>query len=53
MTVGRETGELDDETESVAWVTADEAAKRIQQTPNQIGKKRDLAVLKAAMELVG
>ena len=53
MTVERETGELDDETESVAWVTADEAAKLIQQTPNQIGRKRDLAVLKAAVELMG
>jgi len=53
MTVERKTGELDDETESVAWVTADEAVKRIQQTPNQIGRKRDLAVLKAALALIG
>ena len=53
MTVERETGELDDETQSVAWVTADEAVKRIQQTTNQIGRKRDLAVLKAALALIG
>jgi ADP-ribose pyrophosphatase YjhB (NUDIX family) len=53
MTLDRETGELDDETKSTAWVTAEEAAKRIQQTTNLIGRKRDLAVLKAAMELIG
>lgn len=53
MTVERETGALDDETESIAWVTAEEAEKRIKQTPNQIGRRRDLAVLKAAVELMG
>ena len=53
MTMEREVGFDEDETQSVAWVTADGAAKLIQKTPNQIGQRRDLAVLKAAMELVG
>ena len=53
MTVERETGELDDETQSTAWVTVDEAVRRIQQTTNPIGQKRDLAVLKAASALIG
>ena len=53
MSVEREVGFDEDETQSVAWVTGEEAAKRIQKTPNHIGQKRDLAVLKAAMELAG
>ena len=53
MTVERETGAMDDETQSTAWVTPQEAAKRIQQTTNPIGQKRDLAVLKAALALIG
>ncbi|MEN9574439.1 MAG: hypothetical protein RL514_2294 [Verrucomicrobiota bacterium] len=53
MSVEREVGFDEDETQSVAWVTAEEAAKRIQQTSKLIGRKRDLAVLKAALALIG
>lgn len=52
MTTEREVGFDEDETQSVAWVTAEEAVERIQKTSKLIGRKRDLAVLKAAMELV-
>lgn len=53
MTMEREVGFDEDETQSTAWVTPQEAAKRIQQTTNPIGQKRDLAVLKAALALIG
>lgn len=35
----------DKETASIRWVTVDEAAKLIQQTTNEVGRKRDLDVL--------
>lgn len=35
----------DKETASIRWVAVDEAAKLIQQTTNETGRKRDLAVL--------
>ena len=51
MSVAEQTGELDDETQSIAWVTRDEAVHRIQRTSNEVGRKRDLEVLKAALQL--
>lgn len=39
----------DKETESVRWVTTDEAHKLIKQTTNTTGRKRDLDVLAAAI----
>ena len=42
-------GQHDAETESVRWVSPDEAVEMIQQTTNAIGRKRDLAVLEAAV----
>jgi ADP-ribose pyrophosphatase YjhB (NUDIX family) len=53
MSLERDVGFDEDETQRVEWVTAEEAIKRIQLTTNLIGRKRDLAVLKAAMELIG
>jgi len=41
----------DQETESVIWVSTDEAKKLIGMTTNQIGKVRDWAVLEAAVKL--
>lgn len=39
----------DSETQSLRWVTPDEAKKLIGQTTNAVGRKRDLAVLEAAV----
>lgn len=47
MSVAEDTGELEDETSSVTWVTPAEARKLISMTTNPIGRKRDLAVLEA------
>jgi len=38
-----------DETQAIAWVSLEEARKRIAKTRNATGKKRDLAVLEAAV----
>jgi 8-oxo-dGTP pyrophosphatase MutT (NUDIX family) len=40
-----------EETESVQWVLPNDAKRLISQTTNETGKKRDLAVLKAAISL--
>jgi 8-oxo-dGTP diphosphatase len=47
MSVAEDTGELEDETSSVKWVTPAEARKLISMTTNPIGRNRDLAVLEA------
>jgi 8-oxo-dGTP pyrophosphatase MutT (NUDIX family) len=39
----------DEETASICWVLPDEARRLISQTTNQVGKKRDIAVLDAAI----
>ena len=44
-----ETGELDGETRSVRWATADEARQLIRESTNALGRERDLAVLEAAL----
>ena len=41
----------DKETWSVRWVTPDEARVLISETTNRVGRKRDLAVLEAALTL--
>lgn len=40
------------ETQSVVWVTFDEARELIGQTPYQVGRERDLEVLRVAEQLV-
>lgn len=40
------------ETQSVVWVTFDEARELIGQTPYEVGRERDLAVLRATEQLV-
>jgi len=42
----------DDETASVKWMTINEARQHIGQTTNATGRKRDLAVLEAAVDLL-
>ena len=41
----------DGETWCVRWATADEAHELIAKSRNEVGRKRDLAVLRAALEL--
>ena len=41
--------QFDGETQAIRWVMPDEACQLITQTTNTIGRKRDLAVLKAAL----
>ena len=48
----RDTGQFDSETEQVIWVPLAEARSRITETTNPGGRKRDLAVLDAAIALV-
>ena len=40
-----------DETEAVAWATPDGARSMIGETPSPTGRKRDVAVLEAALDL--
>jgi len=40
---------MDDETEEIRWVDVDQAKKVISLTRNKVGRKRDLAVLDAAL----
>jgi hypothetical protein len=47
----RDTGRFHWETQSVQWVTHNEAEKLIAMTTNSVGKDRDLRVLKAAFEI--
>jgi 8-oxo-dGTP pyrophosphatase MutT (NUDIX family) len=52
----RPTGRIetpDKETANVKWATPDEARVLITKTTNRIGRKRDLAVLEAALRLWG
>jgi 8-oxo-dGTP pyrophosphatase MutT (NUDIX family) len=44
-------GKWDRETQNVCWVTPDEARVMIEKTTNMRGRKRDLAVLDAAVKL--
>jgi ADP-ribose pyrophosphatase YjhB (NUDIX family) len=53
MAVEKETGELDGETQSIAWVDRHEAIERIKQTTNRLGRERDLKVLQAALATLG
>ena len=53
MTPAKDTGQFDNETQRTDWFTIEEAANRIQQTANPIGRKRDLAVLQAAAKIIG
>jgi 8-oxo-dGTP diphosphatase len=45
-------GEPDWETQSLRWVTPDEARALIEQTTNERGRVRDLTVLEAALRLL-
>jgi ADP-ribose pyrophosphatase YjhB (NUDIX family) len=47
------TEEPDTKTANVRWATPDEARGLIGETTNRIGRKRDLAVLEAALSLLG
>lgn len=47
---GENPEEMDDETNDTRWVTEDEAKELINQSTNYMGKKRDLATLKAAFK---
>ena len=42
-------GKFGKETAAIRWVTPDEAAKLIEQTVSERGRKRDAQVLKAAL----
>ena len=44
-----EVGEPDSETDEVRWCAPDEARKLIDESPNGTVRKRDLAVLEAAL----
>jgi len=46
-----EKGEFDKETQAICWATKEEAEELINKTTNDIGCKRDLAVLSAAFEM--
>jgi 8-oxo-dGTP pyrophosphatase MutT (NUDIX family) len=49
-----DTGHFDQkETEAITWVTTQEAKELIGETPNPTGRKRDLAVLAAALKAAG
>jgi 8-oxo-dGTP diphosphatase len=47
-----DTGKFDRETQSVRWVTPEEAKVLISETTNLIGRKRDLKVLEASRNLI-
>jgi hypothetical protein len=46
-------GKPDGETEAVIWVDPVEARQRLAETRNASGRKRDLAVLEAALQVLG
>ena len=52
MSLIGDTGKFDGETQSVRWVTPEEARDLISMTTNQIGRKRDLRVLEEALRLI-
>ena len=51
MSFIEDTGKFDSETQSVRWVTPEEAKVLISETTNPIGIKRDLRVLEEALRL--
>jgi 8-oxo-dGTP pyrophosphatase MutT (NUDIX family) len=53
MTPKGKPGKFDEETVDIKWVTLAEAASLIAMTTNKVGKKRDLAVLKAVRDYLG
>lgn len=52
MSLIEDTGKFDGETQSVQWVTPEEARNLISMTTNQKGRERDLKVLKDALKLI-
>jgi 8-oxo-dGTP diphosphatase len=52
MSFVEDTGKFDRETQSVRWVTPEEAKDLISMTTNQTGRKRDLRVLEEALRLI-
>jgi ADP-ribose pyrophosphatase YjhB (NUDIX family) len=52
MSLIEDTGKFDGETQSVRWVTPEEARVLISMTTNPIGRKRDLRVLEEALRLI-
>ena len=52
MSLIEDTGKFDGETQSVRWVTAEEAKDLISMTTNPMGRKRDLRVLEEALRLI-
>ena len=51
MTVKRDTGVFDDETVEVRWSSLGEATDLISRSPYEVGRKRDLEVLKAVQKM--
>ena len=51
MSLIEDTGKFDGETQSIRWVTSEEAKNLISMTTNPIGRKRDLKVLEEALRL--
>lgn len=47
----RDAGAFDSETEEVRWVTPEQAREMIARTRSAVGRKRDLAVLEAALNI--
>jgi len=52
MSLIEDTGRFDGETQSVRWVTPQEAEDLISMTTNPMGRKRDLKVLEEALRLI-
>ena len=52
MSLIEDTGKFDGETQSVRWVTPEEARVLISMTTNPIGRKRDLKVLEEVLRLI-
>lgn len=52
MSLVEDTGKFDGETQSVRWVTPEEARDLISMTTNQKGRERDLKVLEEALRLI-
>ena len=52
MSFVEDTGKFDRETQSVRWVTPQEAKDLISMTTNQTGRKRDLGVLEEVLRLI-
>ena len=52
MSLIEDTGKFDGETQSIIWVTSQEAKALISMTTNPIGRERDLKVLEDALRLI-